>query len=392
MSRPGTGSGPVVFWPFPTYPHLGPTLGVAQELVRRGRRVVYAAPEQFRGAVTAAGAELLPYRIAPEPLEPGSSDPVDLAFGYYLAVLSGAGELADVLAADRPAALVHDTHLWGTAAGLARRLGARAVQSFPTFASNEHFSLRRAEAVTSGGVEHPSVAVFWRRVVELADALGFGGFDRDGFLAGHSDANVVFLPREFQIDGDTFDDRFAFVGPCPGSGPLEGRWNPPVDGPGRVALVSLGTSPFGRDADFFRSCVRALADSGHHLVLTVGDTADDGIGPLPGSVEVHRWLRHPAVLRHADVFVTQGGIGSMMEALTHGVPLVLSPRNGEQEVNAARAAELGLGRLLPVDLHPDTLRDAVAAAYCPDVRARVDAMRDAVRAAGGARAAADAIV
>jgi UDP:flavonoid glycosyltransferase YjiC (YdhE family) len=98
------------------------------------------------------------------------------------------------------------------------------------------------------------------------------------------------------------------------------------------------------------------------------------------------------VLRHADVFVTQGGIGSMMEALAEGVPLVLSPRNGEQRVNAARAVELGLGALLPDEPDPAALRDAVAAATTDvGVRERVAAMRGAIARAGGARAAADAI-
>jgi MGT family glycosyltransferase len=321
---------------------------------------------------------------------PSSSDPVDLAFGYYLAVLGEASRIERELNGCRPSALVYDTHLWGTGAGLARRLGARGIQAFPTFASNAHFSLRRAEAAAAGG-GHPSVDVFHRAVIALARAGGFGAFTREELLEGRADTNIVFMPREFQIAGDTFDDRHAFVGPCPGSGPLAGRWTPPAAGT-RVVLASLGTSPFGRDPDFFRACVHAFAGSGFHLVLTVGETGPDELGPLPNSVEVHRWLRHPAVLQHADVFLSQAGIGSMMEALTYGVPLVLSPRNGEQGVNAARAEELGLGRVLHAPTTPEKLLAEVAeVADDPAVRARTQWMRAAVSRSGGVGRAADVI-
>ena len=386
----------VLFWPFPTFPHIGPTLGLAQELTRRGYRVSYAAPEAFRSVIASAGATLLPYEPPFEPLVAGSEDPIDFAFGYYLGVLSTASLLERELLPDPPAALVYDTHLWGTAAGLARKLGASGIQSFPTFASNEHFSLRRAEADAAGSGGHPSVEVFHREVAAFARARGFGEYTREEFLVGYEDHNVVFMPREFQLAADTFDDRFAFVGPCVGTGELAGRWTPPAPpGPGatrpRIVLASLGTSPFGHDAEFYRSCVTAFADSGCHLVLTLGDGVDvESLGPLPPSAEAHSWLRHPAVLRHADLMISQAGIGSMMEALSFGVPLVLSPRNAEQAVNAGRAEALGVARPMPDGVDPDALLESVlAVASDPGVVERAGWMRAAIERAGGPVRAAD---
>jgi UDP:flavonoid glycosyltransferase YjiC (YdhE family) len=65
----------------------------------------------------------------------------------------------------------------------------------------------------------------------------------------------------------------------------------------------------------------------------------------------------------------------------------------EQEVNAARVAELGLGvQLHPEGLTADDLRAAVDAVTGDDaMRAALDRMREAVHKAGGAVAAADAI-
>jgi MGT family glycosyltransferase len=86
-------------------------------------------------------------------------------------------------------------------------------------------------------------------------------------------------------------------------------------------------------------------------------------------------------------------MGSTMEALYYGVPLVCVPQMLEQEANANRVAELGLGvRLDPHGLTPEDLRAAVDAVRTdPATRAALDMMRGAIRRAGGAVAAADAI-
>ena len=113
----------------------------------------------------------------------------------------------------------------------------------------------------------------------------------------------------------------------------------------------------------------------------------------PGNVDVRPWFPQPAVLRHAAAFVSHAGMGSTMEALYYGVPLVCVPQMVEQEVNAARVAELGLGvRLDPEGLTADDLRaavDAVTGRRRHAGRARPDAGRRPQ--GGGAVAAADAI-
>ena len=89
---------------------------------------------------------------------------------------------------------------------------------------------------------------------------------------------------------------------------------------------------------------------------------DSDLGAVPANVDVRAWFPQPAVLRHAAAFVSHAGMGSTMEALYYGVPLVCVPQMVEQEVNAARVAELGLGvRLDPEGLTADDLRAAVDA-------------------------------
>jgi dTDP-L-oleandrosyltransferase len=115
------------------------------------------------------------------------------------------------------------------------------------------------------------------------------------------------------------------------------------------------------------------------------------LGPLPPTIEVHRWVSHLAVLAHASVAVTHGGMGTAMETLYRGCPMVVVPATAIDGPPARRVAELGLGQVVePAELTPARLVDAVlAVAADPRVRRNAEAMRGDIRAAGGTPRAAD---
>jgi UDP:flavonoid glycosyltransferase YjiC (YdhE family) len=65
------------------------------------------------------------------------------------------------------------------------------------------------------------------------------------------------------------------------------------------------------------------------------------------------------VLPHAAAIVTQCGLGTVMKALAHGVPLVCIPLVGDQADNAARLEALGAGVRLSPDAEPARIRAAI---------------------------------
>jgi UDP:flavonoid glycosyltransferase YjiC (YdhE family) len=78
------------------------------------------------------------------------------------------------------------------------------------------------------------------------------------------------------------------------------------------------------------------------------------------------------VLAHADVMITHGGANSVIEALAHGVPLLVSPICNDQFHQAELVQRAGFGRVL--DLHtatPAQCRDALQELLRPEMRARV---------------------
>ena len=129
-----------------------------------------------------------------------------------------------------------------------------------------------------------------------------------------------------------------------------------------LVLVSLGTV-FYRFVDVYRVIVERLREEDIEVGVAVGlDQAPDCLGPQPPNVHVEPWLPLPSLYPLCDVLVTHGGFNSTMEALSHGVPLVVIPMAGDQPYCARRCEALGVG--VAIRAHQrmsDQIRDAVAA-------------------------------
>src|SRR4051812_6749110 len=327
-------TGHIAFFSFPAYAHIAPTLPVAAELVERGHRVTYAVADRFAAEVAATGAAVLPYDST-FPWEKGLSGAgtkaamTEMVTSFVTEALSSLPAALDRFAGDVPDLFVHDHAASETARILAKAWDRPVVQTVPTIASSERFSMNREQNKHAAGgpslrPDDPALVEFFLRQQDMLDRFGLGDVDIDGFGAEHG-PNIVFAPREFQPFGDRFDDRFAFVGPCLPQHEPDTGWAPPADGrPG--GLVSLGPSYSPGRVDFFKRCAGAFAPGRWHVVMTLGRAIDPAeLGPLPANVEARQWVPHPAVLRHADVFVTHAGMGSVMEALGAGVPMVCVP-------------------------------------------------------------------
>lgn len=397
----------------PAAGHVNPTLPVVAELVRRGHRVTYATSEHYAEAVRATGAAFFesgedhaahfPRLGGPMAGGDAASKSSGMVAGLGAGMMSGLLErllerariefpaLLDQLARERPDAVCYDAM---TLAGkmAARKLALPDIALLPSYATNEHFSMRdlMPSRAPAGMLEAFKQA---RRLIgEFAAEQGLTDFT---FMEGPpASLSICFIPREFQPAGDTFGPSFHFVGPSLGSKAAgEHSWHPGrKDMP--LLFISLGTTPLNDRPDFFRLCLEAFAGTEWQVAMAIGDrigTAE--LGDIPDNVEVRPYFPQLDVLRHADVFLSHTGMNSTMEALYFEVPLVAFPLQPEQAANARRVEELGLGRRLSAEtLSPEAIRSAVADVGNDQViRRNLTAMSRRVRAAGGATAAADAV-
>ncbi|WP_103334873.1 macrolide family glycosyltransferase [Amycolatopsis sp. CA-126428] len=391
------------FLPYPAYGHTTPVLPVLAELTARGHRVTCFTTPTFADRVAATGARPVGYSAELGTGPPSEYHTADEAAWLPTNLLSMTMAVAPgidaAFAADPPDLLAYDTTLWAPGRFTAWRTGLPSVQMIPTFASNDSFSLNEdgASILGEGGSDvgpldpaHPGLVEFDRLITGYAAEYGVDDASLVRLYEGRHEVNLVFVPKRFQPAAETFGAGYTFVGP-PAGAAADHDWSPP-DGK-RVVLVTLGTTVNDRP-EFFRDCLRAFAGLPWHFVLTLGGRLRIGdIGTPPPNVEVHQWIPHAAVLPHADLVVCQAGMGSVLESLYFGVPLVVVPHHTEQHLNTRRLLELGLAtRLDRESVTPERLRAAVlGTASDAGIRARVAEMREHVRGAGGAPKAADVL-
>jgi MGT family glycosyltransferase len=378
----------------PAIGHVYPTLAVVAELVRRGHRVSYTTIDARAAIVEAHGARALRYRSS----RPSDSDP-DIArpkrsgfisqslLNFVIEAEATLDEVGPAFRDDPPDLIVFDRMAFAGRV-LAAELGVPAIQLWPMLVSNEHWSM--GVALDAFDPEDPVLAEYVKRLDTLLARHGLS-IEPDQFLANDQRRQIAFYPKAFQYEGDKFDDAYEFVGPCVRARRSSPSWEPPDDSP--VLLVTLGTI-FNRNPDFYRACLAALAETAWHAVLVVGERTDPAeLGPPPRNVEVHRFVPQLDVMAHARLLLCHAGMGGTMEALSFGVPVLAAPQTLEQEANAARIEELGLGgRVDPVRRRPDALRAELdRVANDPAIATAVAHMRGRIAAAGGTMRAADVI-
>lgn len=365
--------------------HVNPTVPLVEELVRRGTRVSYVVNERHASRIAAAGAEPIGLPFGEPPALSGPVDPASVLRAVLSEAESAMPVLLERFEREPPDAVCHDrTALAGVA--LADKLNVPEIALVPTFARDEHTDPYQLE-FASASSRADQLDAYLR---DFQDRYGIG--DRlQRALDTPAPLNLVFLPRWFQIGGQHFDSRFCFLGPALGQRGRE-PWQPArTDRP--LLFVSLGTI-FSRQADFYRTCVQAFADSGWQVAMSVGNhTNPDELGDIPDNIQIRASFPQPAVLQHAAVFLSHAGMNSTMESLHHGVPLVAVPQIDEQEANAARVEELGAGRRLQrADLTPQLLRATVeAVAADDDIRASATACSAALQRCDAPARGADAL-
>ena len=116
-------------------------------------------------------------------------------------------------------------------------------------------------------------------------------------------------------------------------------------GGGRKLIVAAFGSDFSADISLLRRLVAAVsARPEWDLAIGLSERAAADLGPLPEGVHALRWLPQLALLRHADVMVTHGGIGTIDECVMNGVPtLVYCGFRTDMGGTTARVVHHGIG-------------------------------------------------
>jgi MGT family glycosyltransferase len=172
----------------------------------------------------------------------------------------------------------------------------------------------------------------------------------------------------------------------------EEPWEVPESLRGEGALVYLSLGSLGSaDVELMKRLVSVLAETRHRYVVSKGPRAAEL--DLPDNMWGEARVPQTNVIPHCDLVITHGGNNTTTEALHFGKPMIVLPLFWDQYDNAQRVDELGFGVRQPTyAFEDDDLRSAVDRLVADErLRARIDAVGEAIRAEDGLGRAADLI-
>jgi UDP:flavonoid glycosyltransferase YjiC (YdhE family) len=384
----------------PAIGHVNPLLAIGRMMAVEGHELAFLCGTAMRDRIESIGAKfwplpasadfdlrnlatVFPERIAIPPgpeelrfnLEKVFIDPLPAQYGELMRVMDDFP--ADVIIADNlllgvlpmllgPRSRRPPIILCGTTFLLWHRDdGAPPCAGLPpatTAAEHERYAALAEE------VDRIALQPAGLRLDRCLTALGVVPLTTNLFdaLTALPDAYLQLTVPSFEFPRRDLPTSVSFVGALPmipNQAPIP-EWAADLDGSRKAVLVTQGT--FAND-DFRRlvePTIAALADEPDLLlIVTCGGRPLDAIaGPLPGNVRMASYLPFEWLLPRIDAMVTNGGYGSVNQALSFGVPLVTAGLTEDKADVSARVAWRGVGIDLATDKpSPQQVRDAVRA-------------------------------
>jgi MGT family glycosyltransferase len=381
----------ILYFSLPGHGHTNPTLVLSKELQKRGNTVLYYSTETFKKRIDDAG---LTYRSY-SPHEYDSNNIGNVAIFAKKLIERTEFEveyLLPVLQKEKPDLIVHDSFaVWGKM--LSQLLGIPAVSVFTTMALN--FPI----AFSHPAIGFPMIGQLFSngkntmrtylRYKKLASSYDLPTDSFSQFIFSKERLNIVLTSSFFHPLTQTLGNNFEFVGPLlpTETGELYKEFDPQK----KLVYLSMGTM-FNKNLALFHQFVNAFSGTDYQVLVSLGGGLDS-IGDVPKNVIVKKFVPQLRVLQHTDVFISHGGMNSVSESLSAGVPLLLLPQMFEQQVNASRVAALGAGiyykkKKITKD---DLLRSVEALLHEKKYKDNALKIKATFQEAGGVKRAADLI-
>jgi len=387
----------ILFACTPATGHLNPLLAIGRILIAEDHEVAFLSGSALRSRIEAIGAKFHAFptgadfdlrdhsTVAPELLTmPPGPDWLRVALERVFvdpvpAQHQGLRQMLRNFAAD---VIIGDDMLFGV---LPMLLGPRAKRPPIVLCGTSLLHWRREDgaphfvglppAVTpEQRDEYAAIAQEFDRVVDqpvgrrlnqiLAD-FGVGPLMTPPFDA------VVELPDAYmQLTVPSFEfprdipSAVRFIGTppiIPDQAPLP-PWAHELDGSRKVVLVTQGTVANHNFELLIVPTLAALANEPDVLVVaTAGGRPIEAIsGTIPANVRLASYLPFEWLLPKVDVFVTNGGYGSVNQAMSFGIPLVTAGLTEDKAGVNVRVAWSGVGVDLATNQPtPQALRKAV---------------------------------
>jgi MGT family glycosyltransferase len=331
--------------------HLQPMLPLARRAAASGHVVTVTGARSLgptvRGAglgFVSSGPDVRPQR---RPLQP-----VDLAMEFQVVTDYFAGRLATVRAAEL-LSLCEDFH---------PDVIVRDEMDFGSAVAAERLGIPHASVVVIAAGSFVKPALVAEPLSRLRADHGLPADPDLGMLT--RDLVLCPFPRAFRDPTDPLRPGAHYFGPEALGQPRAARRLLERLAGRPTLYLTLGTIFNTESGDLFSRVLDGVRGLDLDVVVTVGRGMDPAeLGPQPGRVHVERYVPQAALLPHCTAVLSHAGSGSVLGALTHGLPMVCIPLGADQPLNAERCSALGVGlELDALTLTPDDVLAATSAA------------------------------
>ena len=356
---------------------LHPYIAVGKALVARGQRVRLATSSEYRARVEAAGLEFAP--LAPSLEELGEKSYIARRFfaGWAgprrlirtMVVTPLRRAYGDLRVAMEGTDLVVSHPLTAALPLLAESSGLPWLSSvlapYSLFSMNDPSVIPKLERLqrlprSERWLQRPLLELVrravrrWERPLhalraelglpEISETLLMGGqFSSLGTLALFDSvlaAPQSDWPTQTLICGAALHDASDPEQP---TDPLQEKFQRFLSSGPPPLVFALGSSAVWLAKDYWKYAIAACETLGYRGLLLTGVPLEQ---PLPATVAAFDYLPYSSVFPHAAAVIHQAGVGTLSQALRSGRPQLMTPVGFDQPDNAARAARLGIGRVL----------------------------------------------
>ncbi len=335
-----------------------PELALIRALAGRGHEVRVVSDETHAAQITAAGAEYRPYRHAPQrdpARRDGKAQATEMARIMRDIFLNRV--YADELLAEvdrRPADVLLVDHMLMAAGAAAESTGLPTAILWHTIYGRAD-DLRRIDRPLVDELNALRVEKGLAPVADLRESVE------------QADAILAFTYEQFDAAPPDAPEQLHYVGPLACVARATASYALPwaADDPRPLILVSYSTT-FQDQCATLQRIADAVAGLRARVLLTLGDAIAVDELRLPDNVVAEKFVPHAAVLPQASVVVTHAGHGTVMAAVSAGVPMVCTPMGRDQFAVSDRVQRCGLGVVASMAASAAELRTAISGALEDD--------------------------
>jgi MGT family glycosyltransferase len=382
--------------------HVNPTLGLVNELIKRGEKVTYFCSEDFKEKIESTGAVFKVYQGESNPLKGkyniSGGWSITKFLNYINEILDSSEKIIkDILYQIKD--IKFDYIVYGSMFPfgniIAQILKIPSVSSFAIFATPEEIIAQGKDLMDRNLIKNHPVMDTYKKVaknlkeihnVKMPDKLINLLFNK-GYI------NIAYTSRYFVSHMEYYDDSFKFIGP-----PVYDR-KENLDFPfeklegKKVIYISLGTVFNNFNSKLYDVFFKSFSNTDDVIVMAAYNV-DLSQFHIPSNFIIRNYVPQSEILKYTDIAITHAGMNSISDLIYNNVPFVSIPIGADQPYMAGRASELGATISLDkYKLTPEILENSVNKVLTdPSYLENIKNISSSFREAGGYKKAVEEIL